>query len=44
MLEELEEHLTLNSNRLRNLRDARLEIVTLAEEKFGLRIRDYKAK
>ena len=32
----------LNSNRLRTFKDARLEIVTYAEEKFGLRIRDSK--
>ena len=40
--EELEEHLILNSNRLRTLEDARLEVVTYMEAKFGLRIRDSK--
>ena len=40
--EELEKHLILNSNRLRTLEDARLEIVTYVEEKFRLRIRDSK--
>ena len=40
--EELEKHLILNSNRLRTLEDARLEIVTYVEAKFGLRIRDSK--
>ena len=40
--EELEKHLMLNSNRLRTLEDARLEIVTYVEAKFGLRIRDSK--
>ena len=39
-LEELEKHLILNSNRLRTFEDARLEIVTYVEAKFGLRIRD----
>ena len=38
--EELEKHLILNSNRLRNFEDARLEIVSCVEAKFGLRIRD----
>ena len=42
VLEELEKHLILNSNRLRTLKDARLEIVTYVEAKFGLRIRDSK--
>ena len=42
MSEELEKHLTPNSNRLRTFGDARLEIVTYAEAKFGLRIRDSK--
>ena len=32
----------LNSNRLRTFEDARLEIVTYVEAKFGLRIRDSK--
>ena len=40
--EELEKHLTLNSNRLRTFEDARVEIVTYVEAKFGLRIRDSK--
>ena len=40
--EELEKHLVLNSNRLRTLGDAGLEIVTYAEAKFRLRIRDSK--
>ena len=40
--EELEKHLMLNSNRLRTFEDARLEIVTYVEAKFGLRIRDSK--
>ena len=35
--EELEKHLTLNSNRLRTFEDARLEVVTHVETKFGLR-------
>ena len=35
---ELEKHLILNSNRLRTFEDARLEIVTYVEAKFGLRI------
>ena len=42
VLEELEKHLILNSNRLRTFEDARLEIVTYVEAKFGLRIRDSK--
>ena len=42
VLEELEKHLILNSNRLRTLKDARLEIVPNEEAKFGLRIRDSK--
>ena len=33
--EELEKHLSLNSNRLRTFEDARLEIVTNVEAKFG---------
>ena len=37
--EELEGHLIFNSKRLRTFEDARSEIVTYVEEKFGLRIR-----
>ena len=37
--EELEKHLILNSNRLRTFEDARLEIVTYVEAKYGSRIR-----
>ena len=40
--EELEKHLILCSNRLRTFEDARLEIVTYVEAKFGLRVRDSK--
>ena len=40
--EELEKHLILNSNRLRTFEDARLEVVTSVEAKFGLRVRDSK--
>ena len=40
--EELEKHLILNSNRLRTFEDARLEVVTNVEAKFGLRKRDSK--
>ena len=40
--EELEKHMILNSNRLRTFEDARLEVVTYVEAKFGLRIRDSK--
>ena len=40
--EERKKHLILNSNRLRNFEDARLEIGTYVEAKFGLRIRDSK--
>ena len=40
--EELEKHPILNTNRLRTFEDARLEIVTYVEAKFGLRIRDSK--
>ena len=40
--EELEKHLILNSNRLRTFDDARLEVVTYVEAKFGLRIRNSK--
>ena len=42
MLEELAKHLILNSKRLRTFEDARLEVVTHVEAKFGLRIRDSK--
>ena len=42
VLEELEKHLIRNSNRLQTFEDARLEIVTYVEAKFGLRIRDSK--
>ena len=42
MPEELEKHLILNSIRLRIVEDARLEIVTYVEAKFGLRIRNSK--
>ena len=40
--EELENHLILNSNHLRAFEDARQEVVTYVEAKFGLRIRDSK--
>ena len=40
--EELEKHLVLISNRLRTFEDARLEVVTYVEAKFGLRIRGSK--
>ena len=40
--EELEKHLILNSNRWRTFEDARLEVVTYVEAKFGLRNRDSK--
>ena len=40
--EELEKRLILNSNRLRTFVDARLEVVTYVEAKFGLRIHDAK--
>ena len=40
--EKLEKHLILNSNRLRTFEDARQEVVTYVEAKFGLRIRDSK--
>ena len=40
--EELERNLILNSKRLRTFEDARLEVVTCVEAKFGLRIRDSK--
>ena len=40
--EELEKHLIFNSNRFRTFEDARLEIVTHVEAKFGERIPDSK--
>ena len=40
MPEELKKHLIPNSNRLRTFEDARREVVTYVEAKFGLRIRD----
>ena len=40
--EGLEKRLILNSNRLRTFEDARLEIVTYVQAKFGLRTRDSK--
>ena len=40
--EELEKHLIHNSNRLRTFEDARLEVVTYVEAKFGERTRDCK--
>ena len=40
--DELEKHLILKSNRLRTFEDARLEVVTLVEAKFGVRLRDSK--
>ena len=40
--EELEKYLMLTSSRMRTFEDARLEIVTYVEAKFGLRIRDSK--
>ena len=42
VLEDLEKHLILKSNRLRFFADARMEIVTYVEAKVGLRIRDSK--
>ena len=42
--EELENHLILNSIRLRTFEDARLEVVTYVEAKFGLRNRDFKPR
>ena len=38
--DELEKHLIFNSNLLRTFEDVLLEVVTYAEAKFGLRIRD----
>ena len=35
LVPELEKHLILNSNRLRTFEDARLEVVTHVEAKFG---------
>ena len=40
--EELEKHLFLNSNRLGTFEDARLEVVTYVEVKFGLIIQNSK--
>ena len=40
--EELEKHLILKLNRLRTFEDARLEVATYVEAKFGLRVRDSK--
>ena len=40
--EELEKRLILNSNRLRTVEDARPEVMTYVEAKFGSRIRDSK--
>ena len=40
--EELEKHLILSSNHLGTFKDARLDIVTFVESKFGLRISDFK--
>ena len=40
--EELEKHLIRNSNHLRTFEDARLEVGTFVEAKFGLRSRDSK--
>ena len=40
--EELEKQLILNSNRLRTFEDARLEMVTYVQARFGSRIRDSK--
>ena len=42
LVPELEKHLIHNSNRLRTFEDARLEVVTHVEAKFGLRIRGSK--
>ena len=42
MPEEMKKHLILNSNRLRTFEDARLEVVTCVEAKFGLRLGDSK--
>ena len=40
--EELEKHLILNLDRLRTFEDARLEVVTYVEARFGFLIRDSK--
>ena len=40
--EELEKHLILYSNRLRTVEDARLDVVTHVEAKFGPKIRESK--
>ena len=42
VLEELEKHLILNSNRLQTFEDAGLEVVAYVEAKFGSRIGDSK--
>ena len=42
MQDELENQLIFNSNRLQPFKDARLEVVTYVEAKFGLRLRDSK--
>ena len=42
VLEEIEKHLIFNSIRMRAFEDARLEVVTYVEVKFGLRNRDSK--
>ena len=44
MLEELDEYLILNSNRLRTFEDACPEILTCVEAKFCLSARDSKAR
>ena len=41
---ELQKYLILNSNRLRTFEDARLEIVTYVEVKFGMMILDSKPR
>ena len=41
VLKDLEKQLILNSNRLRTVEDARLEVVTFVEAKLGLRIRAF---
>ena len=40
--DELEKHLIFNTNGQRTFEDARLEVVTYVEAKFGLRIRHFK--
>ena len=42
VLDELEKHLTFNSNLLRSFEVSRLELVTYVEAKFGTRTRDSK--